>query len=202
MYYIHTYEYICIDIIYTCIICVCVCMMQILYEYMRKQRPTFSSVRKVTLNGCYGINTNDNNNGVYPLLPFVYTYLRPLHHVNPDHRFPLLFILFLLPSEPFPSTFITVLLYIHFLYYIPLLFPPLSCPYSQPPYGQMCTLVLKSISTAGRMSTSGILLLYRHRRLAQIRSYIFSGLRNTVATSADHPQAVAIRSIKLPMTTC
>lgn len=97
-------------------------MMYILYEYMRKQRPTFSSVRKVTLNGCYGINTNDNNNGVYPLLPFVYTYIRPLHHVNPDHRFPLLFILFLLPSEPFPSTFITVLLYIHFLYYIQALY--------------------------------------------------------------------------------
>jgi len=49
-----------------------------------KQRPTFSSdaVRKVTLNGCYGINTNDNNiTGVYTryrmytyILLYIYTY--------------------------------------------------------------------------------------------------------------------------------
>lgn len=49
--------------------------MYVLYEYTGKQRPTFSSVRKVTLNGCYGINTNDNNNGVYPPPLHVYTYI-------------------------------------------------------------------------------------------------------------------------------
>jgi len=54
----------------------------------------------------------------------VYIYIRPLHHVNPDHRFPLLFILFLLLSEPFPSTFITVLLYIHFLYMYNIIYKP------------------------------------------------------------------------------
>jgi len=101
-----------------CILFVYIYMMYVLYEYTGKQRPTFSSVRKVTLNGCYGINTNDNNNGAYPPATgaCIYIRIRPLHHVNPDHRFPLLFILFLLLSEPFPSTFITVLLYIHFLY--------------------------------------------------------------------------------------
>jgi len=64
---------VCVCVYYLCIY---ICMMYVLYEYTGKQRPTFSSVRKVTLNGCYGINTNDNNNGVYPPPPpHAYTYI-------------------------------------------------------------------------------------------------------------------------------
>jgi hypothetical protein len=122
---------------YVCV-CVCVCMMYILYEYMRKQRPTFSSVRKVTLNGCYGINTNDNNNGVYPLLPYIYIYYYLYTYIY-GHCItstPIigsrcyLYCFYCPPSRFHPLLSLFYCIYISYIIYKPyilLLFPPPCC---------------------------------------------------------------------------
>lgn len=146
-------------------------MIYVLYEYTGKQRPTFSSVRKVTLNGCYGINTNDNNNGVYPPPLHVYTYIYG-HCITST---PIigsrcyLYCFYCSPSRFHPLLSLFYCIYISFIYiiYTNLILYTIIIP--SPIHRR--SHARKPISTTGRMSTSGTLLLYHHRRLKNSHVY-------------------------------
>jgi len=119
-------------------VCIYYVLGYILYEYTGKQRPTFSSVRKVTLNGCYGINTNDNNNGVYTrrhmyILLYIYIYMYIYGHCITST--PIigsrcyLYCFYCSPSRFHPLLSLFYCIYISYIHkpYILLLFPLLCC---------------------------------------------------------------------------
>lgn len=166
-----------------CIYIYYICDVYILYEYTGKQRPTFSSVRKVTLNGCYGINTNDNNNGAYPppLPSYIYIYIYRCVYtciyghcitstpIIGSHCY--LYCFYCSPSRFHPLLSLFYCIYISYIIYEPyniiytiIISSPCVRIYSR-------SYARKPISTTGRMSTSGLLLLYRHRRLTKTRVY-------------------------------
>lgn len=175
-------------------VCVCIYTMYVLYEYTGKQRPTFSSVRKVTLNGCYGINTNDNNNGVYP--PHVYTTIAYIYTAIASRQ----------PRSSVPAAIYIVFIAlravsIHFYHCFTVYTFPIYIYNIYKPYIIYCYYFFSYIQSVARPEAN---IDYRPdeyiRYIIAISppstykyARILSGFRITAATSAEHPQVTAAR---------